>query len=242
MFNFFRKSTNKLIKSGGRTQGEQWKVVLNSYEDEMVFNFLTKILELGQETKGKKNSLFKYNGITAVVVPNGKIISAYFDPESYINNGKIKGYEIYEWPNKTEADIQAVINECNLSFFATDYAINKEIYLQSNEVDIELACLSAGLTEFNISEINKGEVQLSDLFTGIFPTDNTSFYSVVFDVRELSKKILTDGKEFWEITASFTSTDDPLICKVYVPVGKNEINVGRKYSAMVLLMGRIAKD
>jgi hypothetical protein len=240
MFGFFK---NKIIKSEGRGQGDQWPVVLNDFEPRSIMNIMVQISKSGIRTKGGVFSLYKEKEITTIVAINGKIISCYFDPEEYVKNGTASSIEVYEWPNKAEADIKVRIKDTGIVFFATDYAVNKSAYAYEKTLNIEFAGLCSAFSEFNISEINKeNELQFDESFTCVTPTESFSFYSIVFDIIDVKKSTLTDGKEFWVVDAKITTSDSPLIVKLYIPISAGKIEKGKKYSAPMLMLGRISKN
>jgi hypothetical protein len=239
MFSFLK---NKIIKSEGRGQGDQWPVVLNDFEPRSIMNIMVQISKSGIRTKGGVFSLRSNIEITTIVSINGKIISCYFDPKEYTKNGTISHIEVYEWPNKAEADIKVEIKEAGLVFFATDYAVNKSKYVYDKSLNIELAGLCSAFSEFDINEINKeSEAKFDDSFTCITPTENLSFYAIVFDAISVKKENLTDGKGFWIIDAKLTTLEEPIIVKLYIPTDAGTIKKGKKYSAPMLLLGRISK-
>jgi hypothetical protein len=238
MFGF---SKNKVVGSNGRGQGDQWPVVLNNYESENFNELLMAIVENGKSIDGKNFSIIKDKSISVVVESTGKVMSAFFDPELYSNPTNITKISVLEWPHKCEADIQGIINEARSSFFAVDYSTNKLLYKNQSNLDIELAGLCSVVDEFDVEKINEtSEIKYVKSFTGLFPTPNDSFYTTCFDVINVEKKLLTDEKDFWIIDAKLTNTQNPLIVKLYLPVSSFVIQKGKKYTAPMLLLGRIS--
>lgn len=237
MFNLF---SNKVIKSSGRGQGEQWPIVLKDSTSDYLIDIIMSIVSEGSENKGKDFSIFKYIDLSVVANKSGEIISSYFDPKEYWQNGLASNITLLEWPNKAEADVKFNIKDASLECFATDYAINKENYRNKKDLNISLAGLSTTFSEFNIDEINQtSNSKFDKKFTCLVPTENIAFYSIVFDALEVKTEILTDGKEFWIVDAKLTTTEDPIVIKLYTPKDLGIIRKGGKYSTSILLLCKI---
>jgi hypothetical protein len=239
MFGFIK---NKIVKSEGRGQGELWPIVLENFEHQSIIDLINSIYHNGKPYLGKIYSVRKNNDICVVVNRAEQILTCYFDPNMFYQNGEASNLVVYEWPSKVEADIKATIKGVSLVFFATDYALKKRDYQLEKIVSIELAGLCSVFSEFNIEQVNKeSELKYDDSFTCIMPTEHTSFYSIVFDVIKVTKSKLTDGKEFWIVDANLTTTENPLVATLYIPVSAGQILQGKKYTAPLLLLGRITK-
>ena len=88
-----------------------------------------------------------------------------------------KTQNIIEWESRNllEAEIQGVLDSgLSLGFYASDYAVNQEIYKSRQEINLKL---SAFVLEISNSERDKDDLQSSEDIAGYWPSEQYGSYS-----------------------------------------------------------------
>jgi hypothetical protein len=96
--------------------------------------------------------------------------------------------KIIEWEidDPVEAEIEGIWNgEFSLSFFVTDYAVNKHLYKLNQDISVRL---SAFILDISESEINKDDPEANENTNGYWPDTRYGLYSY-FEFEALVMKI-----------------------------------------------------
>ncbi|MEK7540522.1 MAG: hypothetical protein AAB558_04725 [Patescibacteria group bacterium] len=114
---------------------------------------------------------------------NGEIGTAY---PSIDSNLSMKGTitDVEEWANEVEAQVKIKTENMSLTFFALDYAENRDKYVSGNEFDFSLTGLAIALKKGSIAggKLPSGQ-EISPDFTGIFYA-STVFKNSNFDIDD----------------------------------------------------------
>lgn len=165
----------------------------------------------------------------------------------------VENKEINEWENVK--DLEAVItgsgrDTFGISYFATDYAVNRELYLSQKKLNIKLSGIVFVLDVSKKS--NDGDVKLADDFTGYFPSKDLpgygcfDFIGLLEDFKETSL-LPTDGLKGYILKVRLINHPDEkdffTIDMYVIPENMrfSELTKGMKITGMFQLLGQIAE-
>ena len=261
MFNLFRnrkKNSNskiKVVKTSEGTVGDFWNAFLG-FEQHGSSNFAQELSACTMEY----GTIVNKNDSVVVSKLEGKYFSIFmYSKDEYIvsvypilkssNSIAFQTLKVIEWEhiNNMEAQIEGRgENTFGLSFFADDYILHKEKYLQNEHLKMIVTGFVITAETFQASE------GISDDFVAYLPNSEYGKYSVMDFVGEV-KNVLFIEEDFYGITIEgfmmtlilVRSEEENVYFELDVFLNKNNtelenISVGDKLTGMIKLSGRIA--
>ncbi|MDA3613787.1 hypothetical protein [Polluticaenibacter yanchengensis] len=221
-------------------------IALASIEDPILKNPVVKIHEAGFDNSDsvRIRTIAKNGNIS-----NGAILSAY----PYIKTNYILPFEtkrIIEWSHigNMEAEIQGGgRNTFGLSFFATDYAINKSKYKAEKNLNIRISAIGLVLDKNDLTEINGTAV--SPEFSTYMPSKDISrptYFDFIGVLNNYTECKINDENYGYMINVKLINQeDDPDFFTVDMFVNKenmrfDNLKQGMKVAGLFWLQGEIA--
>jgi hypothetical protein len=192
MFSFFRKKVRVTSTNIG-SHGKHWYSIYNDGIEPVAVKerFLAAIRAGKIQTIGNEITII-HDPLIRGVLQGNRLITGfpYFKGTRY---EECETHLITEWSHA--ANLEAIIqvkhkSGCALSFFATDYMINKETYKNKKNLEINMVGCIYHLENFDVESINKSntQLQLSKDFCSYFPTederDEINFVGKIHHIKE----------------------------------------------------------
>lgn len=180
---------------------------------------------------------------------NNSILSAY----PYIKTNLILPFQIkkiVEWSHisNMEAEIQGNGRDTfGLSFFATDYAVNKQKYKSESRQDIKISAVVLVLDKSDLTEINGTPVNHD--FVAFIPNNDyakPTYYDFIGVLKSFTKVEITNGNYGYLINVKLINNqDNPEFFTVDMFVNKEnmrfeDLSQGMKITGVLWFQGEIA--
>ncbi|UOE50175.1 hypothetical protein MTO98_03705 [Mucilaginibacter sp. SMC90] len=162
-----------------------------------------------------------------------------------------KTNEVFEWENNsgfnTEAEIRGTRNDkVALSFFATDYAVNREKYLNKAEINIRISAFALYIYEFKGQDNTSSSNTASVVIPNLKNSGKQSMYNFTGTVLNMSTSSISLKSTSYVLTVRlFKNTDGQNPTTIEVFVNTENIKSGRMRKNIVVkgtlwLQGEIA--
>lgn len=219
-------------------------IAFTSVQNSTLQNSIAKIHEHSFEDNG----LIRLRSITKKINNSQDIVSAY----PYLYTNYILPFEtrkIIEWSHAScmEAEITGGgRNTFGLTFFATDYAVNKERYKVEKKLNIKISAIALVLDLSNITEIN-GNV-LSEEFSTYMPNkdmNSTSYFDFIGILNSFKKCNINEHSYGYILNVKLINQEtDPSFFTIDVFINKenmrmDELVKGMKLTGLLWFQGEI---
>lgn len=190
MFSFFKRNKVKVHYTHQGSHGKHWYSIFTMEDSpELFMKHITDSLETGVHKKIGANTIIIDGPLTRSIVHKNSL-------ESGFPCWKGTKYEQYTTASVTEWThshaLEAVIrvgdkDKRALTFFATDYAINKERYKNEENITANIVGCAYSINTFNpeLMTLENG-LQLSEDFCGYFPGDDADEIIFIGKVQNIN--------------------------------------------------------
>jgi hypothetical protein len=162
-----------------------------------------------------------------------------------------KTNEVFEWESNsgfnTEAEIRGTRNDkVALSFFATDYAVNREKYLNKAEINIRISAFASYIYEFKGQDNTSSSDTTSFVIPNLKNSGKQSMYNFTGTVLKISTSSISLKSTSYILTIRlFKNTDGQNPTTIEVFVNTENITSGRMRKNIIVkgtlwLQGEIA--
>lgn len=180
----------KVTQTDTGSHGIHWNALFN--EDVNKMERFVKAIETGKKLTVNDSLAVITDPLMRGVTYNDIVITGF----PYLKGFSYEQFQINsiaEWSHaeNLEAVIKVThVSSRDISFFATDYAIHKNIYRTQKTLSINVVGLVYSLSEFNVQEWNQGldKIKFSPDFCGYFPIseDEIEFTGRIEHMQEYS--------------------------------------------------------
>ena len=249
------------IDNGSHGDNMGGLIGFNSLNDENGRKFITELMAKSMVEKSElitKSYELKSMSISdnpnlrlRVLTDTKNVISAF----PYLKTSYTVPYstkEIIEWKhmNKCEAEIKGGGRKTfGFDFFPTDYAINKRIYIENKEVNLNVSAIAFVIDK---SEINQNtEVEFSEDFVSYMPSSNLprqTYYDFIGKIIDYDEVTLNSQNKGYIAKLRLINHDsDPNFFTVDMFMNKENMRIqtiekGMKISGLLWFQGEIANE
>lgn len=208
-FDFFKSNNIKTVKTDKGSHSSHWYAIFGEKTNGLIImDRIHKSLERGEQKK-IDDIVTITDSLVRSVIKNEALLTS-FPVFKGLNYHKIETQKITEWSHiKCLEAIISAKHPCGgaINFFATDYAINKNLYKNTKDIYVNISCLIYKLESFDINEYNKkSDMKFDDNFCGYFPGDLADEIQFVGRIKSFNKHNLAEIKGYLltlEITTDF---------------------------------------
>lgn len=165
-----------------------------------------------------------------------------------------KTVEVQEWSHigNLEAEIYGAGRDTfALGFFATDYAINKEIYKTQKDLKINVSAVVLAMGETDLSESSNSEgLTFAKGFASYMPNNDLpgiSYYDFIGEILDVEEMMVIPDPEIrgYMMRVKLVNNEDPNFFTVDMFVNKSniaipELKVGMSVSGTIWMQGQIS--
>lgn len=181
----------KVTQTDTGSHGIHWSTIFDPHVDaNYLMSRLVKTIETGQKIVVAPKITVMTGPVLRGIVHNDEVVTGFPYIKGY-SYQHFKTSSITEWSHAD--NLEAVIevshaSGCALSFFATDYAVNKQVYKTQKNLTLNVIGLVYELGYFNAQEWNRQSKSLtfSQDFCGYFPKseDEIQFIGRIRDIKD----------------------------------------------------------
>lgn len=232
------------VSSGSQFINEM--VVLSSMQEPMYQNTVLNVSEVDFKESSGDSELIKIR----TIIFKDQIISAF----PYLKTTYVLPFEtkqIIEWSHveKLEAEITGGGRDTfGLSFFATDYTINKNRYRSNEKMNINISAFGLVLDKGDLTEI--GDNKVSPDFASYMPNNDIprpTYYDFIGTLNHFKEcKLTKDNKGYILNITLINQENQPDFFTVDMFINREnmritKLNEGMKVSGVLWFQGEIAK-
>lgn len=183
----------KVTQTDTGSHGIHWQVIFDKEADtKQLMDRFVKAIETGKKLAVNNTLEVITDPLMRGVIHNNSVITGF----PYLKGLKYEQFEldsITEWSHAENLEAVVKVSHasgCGIYFFATDYAIHKNIYKTQKELSINVVGLIYDLYEFSVQEWNQGvdKISFDEDFCAYFPKseDEIEFIGRIQHMQEYS--------------------------------------------------------
>jgi len=187
------KDSIKITQTDIGGHGNHWHLLFGDIDTSLVEKKFDDAVEAAEQTKFGNNITFFNNGLIRAIAYKNEIFTGF----PYLKGSKYENFQvdaIEEWSQVNNLEAIVFVGHdigFGLAFFATDYAINKEIYKTQKNLKIKISGFIYSITSFDIEQKGKEQqIEFSEDFCCFFPRKEEDgviyFIGKIKDIREHS--------------------------------------------------------
>lgn len=191
MSSSFQQEKVKVISTHKGSHGDHWFGLYREKDTQLIMDTVIKTVHNGNKFFNEQVVVITDNAIR-VLVKNSSIMSGF----PFCKGTRHESFEIHsieEWEHSENLEARIMVKHssgCAISFFATDYSFNKDIYKNQKQISVNMIGLAYIIQDFDSDGFNAGtEMKFSDDFCGYMPgevQDDINFIGCIQNIQEYS--------------------------------------------------------